>query len=65
MHKVNLLAGTGGMFNPKSPYRVLKYFFMKDNILSQKSELTDFLSEMLRSLSQIFRMITRKKTDGT
>jgi hypothetical protein len=37
---------------------------MKDNILSQKSELTDFLSEMLRSLSQFFRMTSQKTSEG-
>jgi hypothetical protein len=41
----------------------LKYFFMENNILSQRSELIDLLIEMLRSPSQFFMVIAWKMTE--
>jgi hypothetical protein len=64
MHKVRLLAGTGGIFNPKSAYVALENYLRKNNTLSPKSKSADLLMEMLRSPSQIFGVPTQTLTEG-
>jgi hypothetical protein len=64
MHKVRLLAGTGGIFNPKSAYVGLKNYLKKNNTLSPKFKLEDLLMVMLRSSPQFFGVLTQILTEG-